>query len=217
MDIIQNLESVKESIPQHVQLVAVSKTKPAEQIDILYNHGHRDFGENKVQELCGKAEILAKDINWHLIGHLQRNKVKYVAPFVHLIHAVDSIKLLREIDKRAKQNDRVIDYLFQVHIADEESKFGWGSEELIRIIGAGEHLAFKNTRLRGFMGMATFTDVEQQVANEFESLHQIFNQFRSETVNILSMGMSGDYPIAIEHGSNMIRVGSQIFGERNYG
>jgi len=217
MDIIQNLESVKESIPQHVQLVAVSKTKPAEQIDILYNHGHRDFGENKVQELCDKAEILAKDINWHLIGHLQRNKVKYVAPFVHLIHAVDSIKLLREIDKRAKQNDRVIDYLFQVHIADEESKFGWGSEELIRIIGAGEHLAFKNTRLRGFMGMATFTDVEQQVANEFESLHQIFNQFRSETVNILSMGMSGDYPIAIEHGSNMIRVGSQIFGERNYG
>lgn len=217
MDIIQNLESVKESIPQHVQLVAVSKTKPAEQIDILYNHGHRDFGENKVQELCDKAEILAKDINWHLIGHLQRNKVKYVAPFVHLIHAVDSIKLLHEIDKRAKQNDRVIDYLFQVHIADEESKFGWGSEELIRIIGAGEHLAFENTRLRGFMGMATFTDVEQQIANEFESLHQIFNQFRSETVNILSMGMSGDYPIAIEHGSNMIRVGSQIFGERNYG
>lgn len=215
MDLVKNLKKVKSNIPESVELVAVSKTKPAEYVQELYDYGHRDFGENKVQELAAKAEDLPNDIRWHAIGHLQRNKVKYIAPFVHLIHAVDSIKLLKEINKRARQNDRVIDYLFQVHIAAEESKFGWDKQELIDVLNAGDHLSFENTRLRGFMGMATFTDVEQQVANEFESLRDVFTRFRSEDINILSMGMSGDYEIAIQHGSNMIRVGSQIFGARN--
>jgi pyridoxal phosphate enzyme (YggS family) len=216
MDLIQNLEAVKKKIPKHVELIAVSKTKPAEWIHELYLHGHRAFGENKVQELCDKAEILPKDIQWHLIGHLQRNKVKYIAPFVHLIHAVDSLKLLEEIDKRAAQNNRCIDYLFQVHIAEESSKFGWDKADLINVLERGEHLKYANTRLRGFMGMATFTEVQQQVSNEFTSLNKLFTRFRSAEIDILSMGMSGDYELAIEHGSTMIRVGSQIFGERNY-
>lgn len=218
MSIASNLLQIKSELPPQVTLVAVSKTKPAEAVMEAYSAGHRAFGENKVQEMTGKYEQLPKDIEWHLIGHLQTNKVKYIAGFVHLIHSVDSEKLLLEINKQAKKADRVIDCLLQVHIAKEETKFGMSFEEVNKVFASGEFAALENIRIRGLMGMSTNTDDETIVRNEFRSLSQFFNEIRSEIAppkfDILSMGMSGDYQIAIEEGSTMIRVGSTIFGSR---
>lgn len=218
MTIASNIQQIKSSLPPLVTLVAVSKTKPVEAVMEAYNAGQRAFGENKVQEMTEKYEQLPKDIEWHLIGHLQTNKVKYIAGFVHLIHSVDSVKLLAEINKQAKKNNRTIDCLLQVHIAKEESKFGLSFEEVNSIFASGEFAAFGHVRVRGLMGMATNTDNEETIRSEFRSLSQFFNEVRSEIAppafDILSMGMSGDYKIAIEEGSTMIRVGSTIFGSR---
>ena len=207
-----------------VTLVAVSKTKSVEDILGLYELGQKDFGENYVQELVEKYQQLPKDIRWHFIGHLQSNKVKLIAPFVHLIHSVDSEKLLKEINKEAKKNERVIDCLLQVHIAKEETKFGLDENELQQIIQAlnlanntSEEKSFKNISIKGLMGMASFTDDEKIVREEFQSLKTLFDQFtiHHSPFIILSMGMSADYKIAIEEGSNMVRIGSLLFGERN--
>jgi len=197
---------------KNITLVAVSKTKPVEDILELYNLGHRDFGENYVQELVDKQSFLPKDINWHYIGHLQSNKVKSIAPFVHLIHGVDSLKLLKEINKEAGKNNRVIDVLLQVYIAQEETKFGLDEEELNSVIT--ESADFKHVNVKGLMGMASFTSDLQKVRREFTYLKSVFDKYTS--FSILSMGMSGDYKIAIEEGSTMIRIGSLLFGERNY-
>ena len=218
MTIASNIHQLKSEIPGHVTLVAVSKTKPVEAIMETYAAGQRVFGENKVQEMADKYEQLPKDIQWHLIGHLQTNKVKYIAPFVHLIHSVDSVKLLQEINKQAKKNERVIDCLLQVHIAKEETKFGMDFEEVNAVLGSEELRSFENVRIRGLMGMATFTEDESIIHDEFRSLSQFFRQkisgIQAPQFDILSMGMSGDYRIAIEEGSTMIRVGSSIFGTR---
>ncbi len=216
MNIREKYLKLKESLPENVTLVAVSKTKPVEDILQVYECGHRDFGENKVQEMVAKYEQLPKDIRWHMIGHLQTNKVKYIAPFVHLIHSVDSEKLLKEIDKRAKQNRRIIDVLLQIHIAQEETKFGLDFQEAGNILNNAA--LYSNVKISGLMGMATYTNDENQIANEFSSLHRFFKQMQTTypSLQILSMGMSNDYPIALKHGSNMIRVGSAIFGERKY-
>jgi len=213
MNITSNLNKIKDSIPEDVILVAVSKTKTRSEILEAYNAGQRIFGENKVQELVKKSEELPRDIQWHMIGHLQSNKVKYIAPFVNLIHGVDSLKLLKEINKRAEQNNRVIDCLLQVHIANESTKFGFGLEEIDLIITNVRQ--FKNINIKGLMGMATFTDDETQISNEFSSANEFFDKIKNENINILSIGMSGDYQIAIKNGSTMIRVGSAIFGARN--
>ena len=197
---------------KNITLVAVSKTKPVEDILELYNLGHRDFGENYVQELVDKQSFLPKDINWHYIGHLQSNKVKSIAPFVHLIHGVDSLKLLKEINKEAGKNNRVIDVLLQVFIAQEETKFGLDKEELSTVINESANLNYIN--IKGLMGMASFSDDLQKVRGEFRNLKTIFDKHTQ--LSILSMGMSGDYKIAIEEGSTMIRIGSLLFGERNY-
>lgn len=202
-----------------VQLVAVSKTKPVEDIRALYELGHRDFGENYVQELVEKAAILPADIRWHFIGHLQSNKVKYIAPFVHLIHGVDSEKLLREIDKQARKQGRTIGVLLQVHIAAEETKFGLDASEVRAILDPGTLAGLKAVQVRGLMGMASFTEDREQVRSEFRSLRQLFDLGRARELphmkfEILSMGMSGDYPIAIEEGSNLVRIGSLLFGSR---
>lgn len=216
------LNKVREEIPENVTLVAVSKTKPNEAILEAYNAGQRVFGENKVQELSSKFESLPKDIEWHMIGHLQRNKVKYIAPFVTLIHAVDSLRLLKEIDKHAKNNSRVINCLLQFHIADEDSKFGLSLEEAIEILGSEDFIHLKNISIVGLMGMATFTNNEDQIREEFRTLENYFHVIKSKFFKFndafkeLSIGMSGDYQIAIEEGSTMVRVGSKIFGERNY-
>lgn len=205
-------------------LVAVSKTKPVEDIKELYALGQRDFGENYVQELTEKQAVLPPDIHWHFIGHLQSNKVKYIAPFVHLIHTVDSFKLLQEINKQALKNTRIIDVLLQVFIADEETKFGLDEKELAGFLG--NYLTQKeqltNVRIRGLMGMATNTEDEQKIRSEFSQLHEIFksvkqSHFAEEThFSICSMGMSSDYKLAIEEGSNMVRIGSLLFGKRDY-
>jgi len=213
MPIASNLKATQNSLPKEVTLVAVSKTKPNTAILEAYQAGQRIFGENKVQELVQKAEELPKDIAWHMIGHLQTNKVKIIAPFVALIHGVDSLKLLKEINKRAEQNNRIIDCLLQVHIATESSKFGCGIEEVESALNQAEE--FKNIRITGLMGMATFTDDTQQVVDEFKSLKTVFDSIKNEHITTLSMGMSGDYKLAIEQGSTMIRVGSAIFGHRN--
>lgn len=212
MDISSNLHNIKNEIPKNVTLVAVSKTKPISDIKILYQDGHKIFGENKVQELLEKYEKLPKDIEWHMIGHLQRNKVKYIAPFVSLIHSIDTIKLLKEINKRAKENKRTINGLLQVHIAKESSKFGFSNDEINSILL--ESSDYKNVNIIGLMGMATFTNNQEQIKEEFDALQSIFLK-NQENLSVLSMGMSGDYKIAIEHGSNMIRIGSTIFGNRN--
>lgn len=204
-------------IPEHVQLVAVSKTKPIEMIQALYDEGQRVFGENRVQELTDKHQALPKDIEWHMIGHLQSKKTKYIAPFVSLIHSVDSIKLLKIIDQEAKKNDRTIDCLIQFHIANEESKYGFDITQVDKQLEEIKALNLENVNLRGVMGMATFTDDDKQISKEFEKLKHVFNQIKAShlpSIDILSMGMSGDYKIAINHGSNMIRVGSSIFGSR---
>ena len=212
MTIASNLKAIQSSLANKVTLVAVSKTKPNTAILEAYQAGQRIFGENKVKELAQKAEKLPKDIAWHMIGHLQTNKVKFIAPFVSLIHAVDSLKLLKEINKRAEQNNRIIDCLLQVHIATESSKFGFGIVEVESALNQAEE--FKNIRITGLMGMATFTDDSQQVVDEFKSLKTVFNSIKNEQITTLSMGMSGDYNLAIEQGSTMIRVGSAIFGHR---
>lgn len=213
----------KQLEPQNVVLVAVSKTKPAEAIRALYNLGHRDFGENYVQELVDKQAQLPSDIHWHFIGHLQSNKVKYIAPFVYLIHGVDSLKLLKEINKQALKAGRVIDVLLQVHIAREETKFGFDSAELESLFTSGGAALqeLKNIRITGFMGMASFTDNQEQVRKEFATLKGLFDRYKDMAISnvqlsVLSMGMSGDYTMAIEEGSNMVRIGSLIFGERTY-
>ena len=213
MSIANNLNKIKESIPKDVTLVAVSKTKPKSDISEAYNAGQRIFGENKVQELANKYEELPKDIQWHMIGHLQSNKVKYIAPFVSLIHGVDSLKLLKEVNKRAEQNNRVIDCLLQVHIASESTKFGFGKDEIESALIAVKE--FKNINITGLMGMATFTNDEKQVNNEFALLSKLFEKVKTSSINTLSIGMSGDYKLAINNGSTMIRVGSAIFGHRN--
>lgn len=215
-------EIINELKNTNVQLVAVSKTKPDEDIIDIYEEGQRVFGENKVQELVGKYERLPKDIDWHMIGHLQSNKVKYIAPFVRLIHAVDSFKLLKTIDKEAKKNDRVINCLLQFHIAEESSKFGFDIEELGAMLALPEYQELSNVNIIGVMGMATFTSDQEQVRNEFSNLNKMFDRLKEaefkgkEDFTVISMGMSGDYKIAVEEGSTMVRVGSTIFGARNY-
>lgn len=217
----ENLEKIKQSIPKDVTLVAVSKTKPNSDIMEAYEAGHRIFGENRVQELTQKHEDLPKDIEWHMIGHLQSNKVKYIAPFVTLIHGVHKFKLLKEINKQAKKEGRVLDVLIQFHIAQEDSKFGFDFEEAKEMLESEQFVSLENINIRGVMGMATFTDNREQIEDEFRTLNNYFNVFKSnffkfnDAFNVISMGMSGDYEIAIEEGSNMIRVGSKIFGERN--
>jgi pyridoxal phosphate enzyme (YggS family) len=208
--------------PYHARLIAVSKTHPPEMILPLYEEGQRDFGENKVQELVDKQPLLPDDVRWHFIGHLQRNKVKYIAPFVHLIHSVDSSKLLMEINKRAAQNDRVIDVLLQFHVAEEETKYGLDMQEATDLLNHPNFPEWKNVRIVGVMGMATFTDDEEQVRREFAQLHRIFEQLRERfftdqpSFKEISMGMSGDYQLALECGSTMVRVGSLLFGPREY-
>jgi len=206
---------IEELSVKKVQLIAVSKTKPASDIKALYQLGQRDFGENYVQELVDKSAALPKDIRWHFIGHLQSNKVKYIAPFVYLIHGIDSYKLLQEVDKQAVKNNRVIDCLLQVHIAEEETKFGFDNNELLALPDLNE---LKHVRVCGLMGMASFSEDMIKVRGEFHTLKTIFDQFQQKyaSIQILSMGMSGDYQIAVEEGSNMVRVGSLLFGAREY-
>lgn len=208
---------VKELSQKHVTLVAVSKKKPVEAILELYELGHRDFGENYVQELVDKQAKLPSDIRWHFIGHLQTNKVKYIAPFVHLIHGVDSYKLLKEINKQGEKNGRVIEVLLQVHIAQEETKFGLDEKELESVIEQAKDEALRNVAIRGLMGMASFSDNQEQVRKEFGYLRMLFEKYAGmPAFSILSMGMSGDYQLAMEEGSNMVRIGSLLFGARNY-
>lgn len=218
MFIKQNYKEIIDTISKDVVLVAVSKTKPNEDIMEAYRAGHRVFGENKVQEMVNKYEALPHDIEWHMIGHLQSNKVKYMAPFVSLIHGVDKWSTLVEINKQAKKHNRVIDCLLQARIAKEETKFGMGFEEIERILFSYELKDLDHVSIKGLMGMATFTDDSDQIASEFASLNEFYKKMCSEgcKLEVLSMGMSGDYTIAMSHGSNMIRVGSAIFGDRNY-
>src|ERR1700742_2416832 len=221
MSIADNIKSLKnETNKIKVQLVAVSKTKSAEEIKEAYDAGQRLFGENMVQELVDKYEQLPKDIEWHMIGHLQSNKVKYIAPFISMIQSVDSLKLLQEINKHALKNNRVIDCLLQIYIADEETKFGLGFDEAIELLRSEEFTELKNIRIRGLMGIATNTDSEKQVKDEYHELKTFFDGIKisyfrkDESFNTLSMGMSSDYKIAIEQGSNLVRLGSTIFGSR---
>lgn len=212
--IARQIQSLRENLSNDVTLVAVSKTKPNIAIEEAYNAGHRDFGENKVQELCQKAETLPNDIRWHMIGHLQRNKVKYIAPFVHLIQGVDSERLLAEIHKQGAKNNRIIDVLIQIHIAEESTKFGFSYEEAEALFVNDPR--YSNVRVVGLMGMATFTEDSNQITKEFETLSTFYSMWKSKkSLSILSMGMSNDYAIAIMAGSTMIRVGSLIFGRRN--
>ena len=216
----EQLSKINEVIPPNVLLIAVSKTKPNEDLLEAYDAGQRHFGENKVQELCEKWNSLPKDIHWHIIGHLQTNKVKFIAEFIHLIHAVDSLKLLQEIDKQAKKHERIIPCLLQFHIAKEESKFGLSISEAEDLLQTSVYATLTNIRIAGVMGMASFVDDEKQITNEFNELAQIYetlknNYFKGvDSFREISMGMSGDYPIAIKAGSTMIRVGSTIFGGR---
>ena len=214
MSISENIKHITSQIPENVTLIAVSKTKPNEMLLEAYESGQRHFGENYVQELVDKEAQLPKDIHWHFIGHLQSNKVKYIAPFVYLIHGVDSFSLLKEINKQAQKNNRVIDCLLQIYIAQEETKFGLDFKEASDILNSVEFKELKNIQIKGFMAMASNTENEVQIRKEFKSLKEFSKQFPD--YNTLSFGMSGDYLLAIEEGSTMIRVGSSIFGERNY-
>ena len=211
MSISENIQKIKKELPKEVTLVAVSKSKPISDILKAYNSGQLIFGENKVQELVEKYKKLPKDIQWHMIGHLQTNKVKQITPFVSLIHGIDTKKLLIEINKRAKQNNRKIDCLLQMHIAKEQTKFGFSKQEIEQIME--EQSTLLHVNIIGLMGMATFTSDETQIKKEFNFLSSIFNKYNQLTT--LSMGMSGDYKIAIKCGSNMVRIGSTIFGNRN--
>jgi pyridoxal phosphate enzyme (YggS family) len=217
MSITDNLKKIKDTLPSDVTLVAVSKTKSISEIREAYDAGHTIFGENKIQEMVQKWENMPKDIQWHMIGHVQRNKVKYMAEFVSLIHGVDSIRLLGEIDKRAKQNNRVIHCLLQIHIAEETTKFGLNADELNELIHSEAFREMKNIAVVGLMGMATFTDDTNQIKREFRFLKTLFDSTKKTipNISILSMGMSSDYEIAIEEGSTMVRIGSSIFGARN--
>ncbi len=222
METTSNLREILSEIPLHVTLVAVSKTYSTDDIMTIYRFGHRVFGENKVQELVSKYEQLPKDIKWHFIGHLQSNKVKYIAPFVNLIHSVDSLSLLKEIDKQAKKCNRTVNVLLQVYIAKEETKFGLDEKELIALVETSDFLACENVRVCGLMGMATNSDNVTVIRNEFRSLSALFGKLKdtvfskNECFTEISMGMSSDYVIAIEEGSSIVRIGSKIFGERNY-
>lgn len=216
IDIEGNIKKFKSEITDDVALVAVSKTKPNEDLLEAYHAGQRIFGENKIQEMTDKWEALPKDIEWHMIGHVQTNKVKYMAPYVSLIHAVDKLKLLKEVNKRAKQNDREIRCLLQLKIAEEDSKFGMSKEDLTHLLLDEGVSKFEHVKIVGLMGMATFTDDEDQIEREFAYLKETFDELKQEhkQLQILSMGMSGDYKLGIKHDSNMIRIGSAIFGER---
>jgi pyridoxal phosphate enzyme (YggS family) len=222
MSIAENLLSIKSSLPKHVTLVAVSKTKPVSDLMEAYDAGQRIFGENKIQEMAEKWEQMPKDIEWHMIGHVQTNKVKFMASFVSLIHGVDSLKLLEEINKQALKNNRIIDCLLQIHIAEEETKFGLDEKELATLLSSEAFREMKNIRITGLMGMATFTENQNQIKKEFTHLKSIFDGLRKDAsskdaqqcISILSMGMSGDYQLAIECGSTMVRIGSRIFGNR---
>ena len=221
MSIKQNLNNIKSQLPEHVTLLAVSKTKPVSDLMQAYEAGQRIFGENKIQEMADKWETMPKDIQWHMIGHVQRNKVKYMADFVDLIHGVDSLKLLKEINKEAIKHNRIINCLLQIKIAKEDSKFGLSAEEAKTVISSDEFSELKNIKVIGLMGMATFTDNMQQVENEFKFLKHTFDDLKSKRLDnfnleTLSIGMSGDYPLAIDCGSTMVRIGSSIFGSRNY-
>lgn len=221
MSIKDKIIKLSDSLPTDCTLVAVSKTKPKELIQEAFEMGHRDFGENKTQELVEKSEQLPQDIRWHMIGHLQRNKVKYLAPFVHLIHGVDSMKLLKEINKQAQKHHRIINCLLQVHIAEEATKFGMSRNEIGEILSDGEIDQLIHIRIVGLMGMATNTTNQKQVSTEFNTLKSLFDELQKGSLgtnvklSYLSMGMSSDYHLALKAGSNMIRVGSKIFGERN--
>ena len=221
MFIAENLNNIKSQLPANVTLVAVSKTKPNEDILRAYNVGQRIFGENKVQELVNKFEALPKDIEWHMIGHLQTNKVKYIAPFIHLIHSIDSIKLLKEVNKEAKKNKRTIKCLLQFHIAQETTKFGFSLDEVKDFFSSDEFIELNNIELCGVMGMATFSDNKELVRDEFQLLHNIFHILKSHYFKFnpafkeISMGMSDDYQLAMEEGSTMVRIGSTLFGGRN--
>ena len=214
----ENIQEFKSKIPENVTLVAVSKTKPIEDLQEAYDAGQRILGENKIQEMVDKYDALPKDIKWHMIGHLQSNKVKYMAHFVDLIHGVDKLKTLKVINKEAKKHDRVIKVLLQAKIAKEYSKFGLSFDEIDAILTSEEIATLQNIKVVGFMGMATFTEDKEQLKEEFSSLKNFFDTQKSKNsdLEILSMGMSGDYQLAIENGSTMIRVGSSIFGSRNY-
>lgn len=217
----ENLNVVRATLPDNVTLIAVSKTKPVEDLQEAYDAGQRIFGENKALEMRDKHQVLPDDIKWHFIGHLQTNKIKYIAPFVTLIHSIDSASLLDAVNKEAAKNNRVIDCLLQFHIAQEDTKFGLDMEEAKNMIESDNFKKMNNVRIVGVMGMATFTDDVNQVRNEFKTLKHIFdtlkdNYFKDDSFKEISMGMSDDYPIAIEEGATMVRVGSKIFGARNY-
>jgi PLP dependent protein len=222
MSVAENINTIKKSLPDCVKLVAVSKTKPSELLMEAYRYGQRAFGENKVQEMVWKYEELPKDIEWHFIGHLQTNKVKYIAPFVHLIHGVDSFKLLKAIDSEAKKASRIIPCLLQFQIAEEETKFGLSMDEATEILNSDEFKLLKQVQISGVMGMATYTDDAAQIRKELANLKAYFDRLKADyfadstDFKEISMGMSGDYLIAIEEGSTMVRIGSTIFGERNY-
>jgi pyridoxal phosphate enzyme (YggS family) len=219
MSIAKNLTEIKSQLPAQVTLVAVSKTKPVADLMEAYNAGQRIFGENKIQEMTDKWEVMPKDIKWHMIGHVQSNKVKLMAEYVSLIHGVDSLKLLQEINKQAKKHNRIIDCLLQIHIAEEETKFGLDEEEINHILTSDDFKSLENIKIVGLMGMATFTENQNQIEKEFNHLNSIFDKHsKLETSNLklqtLSMGMSGDYQLAISCGSTMVRIGSSIFGTR---
>ncbi|NRT12796.1 YggS family pyridoxal phosphate-dependent enzyme [Flavobacterium sp. 14A] len=219
MAIAANLNLIKSTLPEQVTLVAVSKTKPVSDLMEAYDAGQRIFGENKIQEMAEKWEEMPKDIQWHMIGHVQTNKVKFMAPFVSLVHGVDSLKLLSEINKQALKNDRSIDCLLQMHIAEEDTKFGLDKQELHELLESNDFKELRNIRIVGLMGMATFTDDQNQISREFKELNAIYESLKndkvmSNSIQTLSMGMSGDYKLAIDCGSNMVRIGSSIFGGR---
>lgn len=216
MNIANNIKKFQDELGNNVTLVAISKTKPESDLLEAYNAGQRVFGENKIQEMTEKWESLPKDIEWHMVGHVQRNKVKYMAPFVGLIHAVDSLKLLKEVEKEAKKNNRTINCLLQIKIAEEDTKFGISAAEAREILESKAYAGFENVNITGLMGMATFTEDMQQVKKEFLKLKAAFDDLKNDfsQLQVISMGMSGDYKIAIECGSNMVRIGSSIFGER---
>ena len=222
MMIAENLNRVKAQLLSHTELVAVSKYHPVEELQEAYDAGQRVFGESHVQELVAKHEVLPQDIRWHFIGHLQTNKAKYIVPFVSLIHSADSVKLLKEINKQGQKAEKVVDVLLQLHVAEEETKFGFAPNEVVEMLEGGEWREWKNVRIVGVMAMATNTDNEKQIADEFERVRLLFGQLKERffaengAFKEISMGMSGDYLIAQEHGSTIVRVGSMIFGERDY-
>lgn len=222
MTIAANLLSIRQSLPEHVRIVAVSKTQPVVALQEAYEAGQRAFGENRVQELVAKHRVLPADTEWHFIGHLQRNKVRMLAPFVSLIHSIDSLALLEEVDREARRCGRVIDCLLQFHIATEETKFGLNLAEAGRLLNTYANSGMPNTRITGVMGMASFSEDTTLVRSEFRNLHSIFRELKSsffsgvDAFKVLSMGMSGDYPIAVEEGSNLVRIGTALFGSRSY-